>query len=113
MQQFDRTERLTRNPDLIYLSRFYRGQALLRAKRDDEAMNAFRAALIARPASQSASTAFAALLVKAERYADAQAVMKALLDAPPGSTDPNIEYVHGDDRFWPYWLGLLHAEIKK
>jgi tetratricopeptide (TPR) repeat protein len=113
IQQFDRAEQSTRDPDLIYLARFYRGQALLQAKREDDAIAAFRAALFARPASQSASTALAALLVKAERYTEAQAVMKALLDARPGRTDPNIEYVHGDDRFWPYWLEKLHAEIKK
>ncbi|HEX5071029.1 MAG TPA: hypothetical protein VFV78_12510 [Vicinamibacterales bacterium] len=113
MQQFDRVERITRHADLIYLSRFYRGQALQQAKKEDEAIAAFYGALVVRPASQSASSALAALLVKAERYTEAQAVMKALLDPHAASTDPNIEYVHGDDRFWPYWLGLLHAEIKK
>jgi hypothetical protein len=37
--------------------------------------------------------------------------MKALLDSRPGHGDPNIEYVHGDDRFWPYWIGQLHDAI--
>lgn len=113
IQQFDRTERVTRDPDLIYMARFYRAQAQILSKHDDDARDALWRALVVRPASQSASTALAALLVKSENYADAQAVMKALLDAPPGRTDPNIEYVHGDDRFWPYWLAQLHAEIKK
>jgi tetratricopeptide (TPR) repeat protein len=85
--QFDRAEQLTRDADLLYLARFYRGQLLLRSKKDADAMAAFRAALKARPASQAASTALAVLLVKAERYTDAQALMKQLLDAGPNRTD--------------------------
>jgi len=111
IKRFDLAERLTRDPDLIYLARYHRGQALVTSKKEDEAIDAFHAALVARPASQSASTALAALLVKAERYGEAQALMKALLDAGPHRTDPNIEYMHGDDRFWPYWLDKLHQEI--
>ena len=111
IQQFDHAERSTRNPDLIYLARYHRGQALVKSKKDDEAIDAFRMALIARPASQSASSALAALLVKAERYSEAQALMKVLLDADPHRSDPNMEYMHGDDRFWPYWIGQLHAAI--
>ena len=109
--QFDRAERLTRDPDLLYLGRFYRGQLLIRSKRDSDAIAAFQAALRARPASQSASTALAALLVKAEKFTEAQAVMRALLDAGPDLSDPNIEYMHGDDHFWPSWIQRLHAAI--
>jgi tetratricopeptide (TPR) repeat protein len=113
IERFDLAERITRNPDLIYLARYHRGQALLRSKKDADAMAAFRAALVVRPASQSASVALAALLAKADRRAEAQDLMKAVLDAGPNHTDPNIEYMHGDDRFWPYLLTTLRREIKK
>ena len=110
--RFDLAERITRNPDLIYLARYNRGQALLRSKKEDDAIASFRAALAVRPASQSASVALAALLAKADRHAEAQALMKAVLDAGPTHTDPNIEYMHGDDRFWPYLLATLRRQIK-
>jgi len=113
LQRFDQAERVTRDPDLIYLARYYRGQALLRTKHETDAMAAFQAALAARPGSQSASVALAALLARNDRHADAQALMKTVLDAGPNHTDPNIEYMHGDDRFWPYLLATLHREIKK
>jgi len=113
IERFDLVERVTRNPDLIYLARLYRGQALLRSKKQGDAMAAFRAALVVRPASQSASVALAALLAKADRHAEAQVLMKAVLDAGPNHTDPNIEYMHGDDRFWPYLLTTLRREITK
>jgi tetratricopeptide (TPR) repeat protein len=113
IQNFDQAERLTRDPDLIYLARFYRGQALVRSRHESDAMTAFQAALVVRPASQSASVALAALLAKADRHGEAEALMKAVLDAGPNQTDPNIEYMHGDDRFWPYLLATLRREIHK
>ena len=113
LEQFDRAEWLTRDPDLVYLARFYRGQIALRAHHDADAVAAFRAALAVRPGSQSASAALAALLVKADQHTAAQAVMKAVLEAGPDHTDPHIEYMHGDDRFWPALIAALHREIKK
>jgi len=113
IERFDLAERITRDSDLIYLARYNRGQALLRSEKEDDAIAAFRAALAVRPASQSASVALAALLAKADRHTEAQALMKAVLDAGPNHTDPHIEYMHGDDRFWPYLLAKLQREIHK
>lgn len=109
---FDRAETLTRDTDLIYLARFFRGQALLRSRREADAIAAFRAALAARPGSQSASVALAPLLVQAGNRAEAQALLKAVLDAGRRYGDPYIEYVHGDDRFWTYLIARLRQGIK-
>lgn len=113
LDQFDRAEWLTRDPDLIYLARFYRGQIALKARREEEAITAFRAALLVRPGSQSASTALASLLAKGDQRVAAGAIVQAMLDAGPNQTDPHIEYMHGDDRFWPLLLEKLHREIKR
>jgi tetratricopeptide (TPR) repeat protein len=111
IEQFDRAEWLTRDPDLIYLARFLRGQIAVKARNTTDAIAAFRAALAVRPGSQSASTALATLLVKADQHTAARTVMKAALDAGSDYQDPYIEYMHGDDRFWPLLIEKLHREI--
>ena len=113
LKMFDRAEKQTRDRDVLYLARFYRGQALLRNRQEDAAMAAFRGALEARPGSQSASVALAVLLAKREQRTEAQAVMKAVLDAGPDYRDPHLEYAHADDRFWPRLLAQLHQEIAR
>jgi tetratricopeptide (TPR) repeat protein len=110
---FDRADRQTRDRDVVYLARFYRGQALLRTGRQADAIAAFRAALDARPGSQSASVALATVLAQRGRRGEAQALMKAALEAGSEHRDPHLEYVHGDDRFWPILIARLRAEIKK
>jgi tetratricopeptide (TPR) repeat protein len=113
MPLFDRAETSTRDPDLLYLARFYRGQALLRLRREADAIAALRGALAARPGSQAASAALASLLVRQDRRADAHALMKAVLDAGADYQDPHLEYMHGDERFWPRLIADLHREIAR
>jgi tetratricopeptide (TPR) repeat protein len=113
LELFAKAESMTREPSLIYLARFYRGQALVRNRQEDGAIAAFRGALAARPGAQSASAALAGILARRQQRTEAQAVMKAVLDAGPHNPDPHIEYVHGDDRFWPVLIAHLHAEIAR
>jgi len=113
LQMFDKAETLTRDPDIIYLARFYRGQALMRNRQEDAAIAAFRGALAARPGAQSASATLAAILTRREQRTEAQAIMKAVLDAGSANRDPHLEYVHGDDRFWPTLIARLHQEIAR
>jgi tetratricopeptide (TPR) repeat protein len=113
LKMFDRAEKQTRDRDMLYLARFYRGQAHLRNRQENAAVASFRAALEARPASQSASVALAVILTKREQRAEAQAIMKAVLDAGPDHRDPHLEYVHGDDRFWPVLIARLQREIAR
>ena len=108
-----RADGLSRDPWVVYLARFYRGQALLRNRQEDAAIAAFRGALAARPGSQSASAALASLLARRDQRTEAQAVMKAVLDAGPTYRDPHLEYVHGDDRFWPVLIDRLRREIAR
>ncbi len=113
LETLSKVEVLTRDRDMVYLARFYRGQALMKTRREDDAVAAYRAALAARPGSQSASAMLAAILAKRDQRTEAQAVMKAVLDAGADYRDPHLEYVHGDDRFWPVLIARLRREIAR
>jgi tetratricopeptide (TPR) repeat protein len=112
LSSFDRAERATRDTYVIYLSRFFRGQILLRQQRASAAEEAFRGAVAARPGAQSASVLLAEILFKDGRRAEAQQVMAAFLTAAPGGGDPALDYAHADDRFWPELLARLRREIR-
>lgn len=113
LQQFDRAERETRDTYVVYLARYFRGQAFLRLKQEDNAIAAFRGAVAARPGTQSASAALAPLLIKKDQRAEAQALMAAVLEAGARAYDPYLEFMHADDRFWPRLVGRLRAEIRR
>jgi len=92
-------------------ARIYRGQILLRQKREEAAIEAFRGAVAARPGAQSASVLLAELSFKAGNRTEAQQVMSAVL-ANPAAGDPYLQFDHADDRFWPELLARLRREIK-
>lgn len=110
---FARAELLTRDRDVIYLARFYRGQAMVKLRREADAIAAYRSALDARPGSQSASVGLALILASHDGRAEAQTLMKAVLDKGADYKDPHLEYMHGDERFWPTLVEKLYAEIRK
>ena len=112
MSAFDRAERLTRDVYVIHLARVFRGQMLLRQKRQAQAADAFRAALDAWPAAQSASVALAELVFNAGHRSEAQKIMADVLAAGSAAVDPFLEHVHGDDRFWPELIARLRREIR-
>jgi tetratricopeptide (TPR) repeat protein len=112
LPSLDRAERLTRDSYLLYLTRLFRGQALLRTKKEAAAEAAFRGALAARPAMETASLLLAELLFKAGNRTEAQSLMARVLAADPSVRDPYLEAVHGDDRFWPALVARLRREIK-
>ena len=111
LEAFDRAERVTRDTYVVHLARFFRGQILLRQKREEAALEAFRGAVAARPGAQSASVILAELLFKAGIRTEAQQVMSAVL-ANPAAGDPYLDYAHADDRFWPELRARLRREIK-
>jgi tetratricopeptide (TPR) repeat protein len=76
-----------------YLAQLFRGQALERLKRPDEARQAYEAALALRPGAQSASMGLAALVFRAGDRAAADRQVRALLDQPKRPDDP----------WWTYW----------
>jgi tetratricopeptide (TPR) repeat protein len=108
---FDEAERRTRDPYVLYLAAYLRGVALLEKKQTARAEAAFRRALAEWPGGQSASTTLAALLVRQERSEEPRQVIARMLGAVP-AFDPWREFAHADDRFWPYLIARLRAEIK-
>ena len=113
MSLFDAAERRTREPYVIYLARYLRGQALERQRKTGEAEHAYRAALAAVPSAQSASFALAALWSAQSRRAEAAQLIDAALTAEPRPLDPWRGYGEADARFWPELIAALHAEIHR
>lgn len=113
LSMYERVEPMTRDPWVIYLARYFKGQALERQKKPAEAERAYRGALAAVPLAQSASAALASLLFRTDRRAEANDVMDAMANATPPPADPWRGYADADDRFWPQLIGRLRAEIKK
>jgi len=110
---FSDADRLSRDPYVVYLARYFKGQAYERLRRSLEAEIAYRAAVTTIPDAQSASMALATLLFAREQRAEAQRLAVGALSANPQPADPWREYAHADDRFWSELLGRLRAEIRK
>lgn len=113
LEQFERVEDLTRDPYVIYLSRFFTGQIRERQRHIEDATEAYRGAVAAWPHAQAATMALASLLFETGRRVEAQALAGAMLAATPPVRDPWREFVHADNRFWPQLVGRLRAEIRR
>jgi tetratricopeptide (TPR) repeat protein len=112
LESFERAERLTRDPYVVYLARYFAGQVHERGKDLDRAEAAYRGAVAAVPHAQSATVPLASLLFRGGRRTQAQTLIRRMLDADP-PVDPWRAFVHADDRFWPQLIGRLRAEILK
>ena len=109
---FDAAEQHTREPFVVYLARYFRGQALERQRRTDDAVQAYRGALFVVPGAQSSSFALSALLAgQGHRAEAAHVVDAALLEEHP--VDPWRAYGEADARFWPTLIAELHREIHR
>ena len=113
LKHFDRAESLTRDRYVIYLVKYFRGRIAESQRRNEDALEAYRAAVAAWPRAQSATLSLASLLFQNGRRAEAQSLAAAMLEANPQPIDPWKEYVHADNRFWPLLVGKLRAEILK
>ena len=111
LRAFERAEEITRDPYVVFLARFFRGQTLEREGRLPEVERAYRGAAAAVPHAQSATLALAAIVFRAGRRAEALQLVRDMLDAKPRPVDPWRTYMHADDRFWPELIGRLRAEI--
>lgn len=111
LKRFERVESSTREPYLIYLARLFSAQALEAKGRQAGAMRAYARALATVPHAQSAALPFAAFLFKADRRAEAYAVVEGALAPNPLPADPWRGYADADDRFWPVLLTRLRALI--
>ena len=112
IELFDRVETMTRDRYLIYLARYFRGQAQERQKRPADAERAYRGALATIPKAISATMALAALLARDGRTSEASSLVEAALTASPPPLDPWRAYAAADDRFWPQLIRRLRAEIR-
>ena len=113
IELFTRAETMTRDPWILYLTRYLKGAALDRKRRTGDAERAYRGALAAVPQAQSASVALAALLFTTGRRAEAAALSAGMLAANPPPVDPWRGYAYADDRFWPELIARLRAEIRR
>jgi hypothetical protein len=102
----------SREPYVVYLARFFRGQIFERQKRQADGERAYRDALAAIPGAQSASFALSALLAGRGLRGDAASVVDAALLIEP-ALDPWRAYAEADARFWPQLLNQLRAEIRR
>ncbi len=91
----DQVSTASGDPTLTYLVHLFRGMALDRLGRTDEARQAYQAALAVRPA-ESASLALAALTFRRGDRGEADAMVHELLTRPTRPADPWLEYWPGD-----------------
>lgn len=112
IELFDRVDTLTRDRYLIYLARYFGGQARERQNRPAEAERAYRGALATIPKAISATMALAAVLARAGRMSAASEVVETALTASPPPIDPWRAYAAADDRFWTVLIARLHLAIR-
>jgi tetratricopeptide (TPR) repeat protein len=108
---FDDADRRSRDPYVVHLAQYFKGEALNRTGKNADAERAYRRALAARPRAQSASLALGSLLFRSGQREEAQRVVGEMFADDPPKPDPWREYVHADDRFWPELIGRLRREI--
>jgi tetratricopeptide (TPR) repeat protein len=113
LETLARADERTREPYVVYLARYFRGQVFERQKKLNEAEAAYRGALAVIPAAQSASFALSAILAQRGERAEAATLIERALYAKPRPLDPWRAYGQADERFWPELLARLHAEIAR
>jgi hypothetical protein len=102
----------TREPALVYLSRFFRAKALERAGRPADAETEYRSALRAVPLADSAATALAAALFLRGERSEAGELIEAMFTARPTPADPWRDYWCGDCRLWSRYIERLREELR-
>ena len=101
----------TEDTELTYWTQLFRGRILDGLERYGDAERAYRAALAARPAAQSAAVGLALTLFKLDRVADARAAAMAARQQPHGTVDPWWTYLGADARFIPRWRAELRLSL--
>ncbi|MCC7008346.1 MAG: hypothetical protein IT184_05985 [Acidobacteria bacterium] len=104
LASFQRVDERTADRDLRYLGRLYTALALDRLSRVDEAAAMYRAALAIVPGARTAATLLTALLVRAGRLDDAEAMAVEFMEAKTLADDPWRTYFLGD---YPHVRGLI------
>jgi predicted Zn-dependent protease len=110
-EHFANAETLTRDPYVIFLARYFRGQLFEQQGRVKDAEEHYRGAVAAVPRAQSATLALAALLAREGKRSEAQRLVRDMLEPDRAPRDPWRGFVHADDRFWLPIVARLRAEI--
>jgi hypothetical protein len=92
-----------------YLAQLFLGWMHERASRRDEALGAFRAALVAEPAGRTAAVWLATRYQLAGRQTDAESVAERGLDGTVAGADPWRTFYAGDVWRWPTLLRPVRA----
>ena len=109
--QFEDVLRVTNEPYLVFLANFFNGVAHEQDGNRDDAIAAYRAALVAVPRAQSASFALASLLFLQDRRAEAARLADAAIELPTAD-DPWRQYESGDYRLWPQRISALRTALE-
>jgi tetratricopeptide (TPR) repeat protein len=113
LANFDRALTLTRDRYVVYLAHYFKGQIYEAQDQPQKAQAELRRAVAAWPHGQAATMALAMNLFDHGKRTEAHGLAGAMLAAPGPPTDPWRAYVHADDRFWPFLVARLRAEIAK
>jgi tetratricopeptide (TPR) repeat protein len=105
LESFARADTITRDPCVVFLARYFKGQAHERRQRVREAESAYRGAVAAIPQAQSATVALAAPVFRDGRRAEAHRLIGGMLAANPAPPDPWHAFAHADDRFGGQLIG--------
>ena len=100
------------DPYLDYLIFLFRGRALDRLKRWDDAAAAYRKAVELQPGVQSAELALATALFRAGHRAEASAAADRALSRREATPDPWLFYGQSDFRHWPALLDQLRRGVQ-
>lgn len=113
LRLFEGADRPSADAYVLYLARYFRGQALERLDQSTPAEAAYRGAVEAVPHAQTATFALAALLVQRGARSEAATLVDESLSTTPRPADPWRTYAEADDRFWPELITKLRAEIRR
>jgi len=108
----DGIEPAAKDSDVIYLARLFRGQALERLGKIDDARQSYTRALEVRPDAQTASVALAALEFRRGDKAAADQRVRQLLSRMAQPDDPWWEYWPGDFRLGPDLMRAMREAMK-
>jgi tetratricopeptide (TPR) repeat protein len=99
---------------LDYLRHLFRGRALDRSNKHEEALDAYRLAMLAAPHAQTARLALASALASGNSRTDAlETLGRALSDAHDVLADPWFTYGSADQRFWPTLITELRQAVRR
>jgi hypothetical protein len=109
LQHLELALELAREPEVVYLAHLLRGAIQEREGRDDEAIEAYRAALNVFPRAQSATSRLVARLFGAGRRAEAAALADEFFATAEAAPDPWAIYRVGEARFLRSYLARLRG----